>query len=293
MSPFDSLTARGLIAQLLVASLLVELALFALAGGGIVTLDERVSGLLLQGVMALVVFSRLPGAGLTLRSLFGERMTRSAVPLLVVVVPLFLISFGAFYLVFVPLSYDAPQWVARHIVEPTFYDARTPLQLVALLLVAVVGAPLAEEIFFRGVLLQRWSRRWGTRTGVIASSALFAVMHGEWIGHFVVGVALCALFLRTRSLWVPIAAHALNNLLAVLPTVWSAIRHEPPEPPTTLAELRGGMGLAQLALLGGLVLLWLYLDIYWPDHGFRAALDGPTPYDAMQERRPKDAPRAE
>ena len=267
--------------------------MLGLTRAGIVTVDERAAGLLLQGVMALVVITRVRGAGLTLRSLFGERMPHAAVPLLVVVVPLLLISYGAFYLVFVPLSYDAPEWVARHIVEPTFYDARTPLQLVALVLTIVVGAPVVEEMLFRGVLLQRWSRRWGTRTGVIASSALFAVLHDEWIGHFVVGVALAALFLRTRSLWVPIAAHALNNFLGVLPTLWNVVRHEPPDPPTTLAELRGGMGLALLALLGGLMLLWLYLDIYWPDHGLRAALDGPTPYEAMQESRAKDTPRAE
>jgi hypothetical protein len=71
MSPFDSLTARGVIAQLLVATLLLELALLGVTRAGVVTVDERVAGLLLQGVMALVVITRVRGAGLALRSLFG------------------------------------------------------------------------------------------------------------------------------------------------------------------------------------------------------------------------------
>ncbi len=43
----------------------------------------------------------------------------------------------------------------------------------------VVVAPIAEELFFRGVVFNAWEREHGTRVAVLGSAALFAVIHGS------------------------------------------------------------------------------------------------------------------
>jgi membrane protease YdiL (CAAX protease family) len=83
-------------------------------------------------------------------------------------------------------------------------------------------APLAEELYFRG-LLHRWfwahfsTQPW---LRVLLSSGVFSLGHVDSAGAvastFFLGI-LCALaYERTRSLWLPVAIHAVNNSLAVL-----------------------------------------------------------------------------
>jgi membrane protease YdiL (CAAX protease family) len=119
-----------------------------------------------------------------------------------------LIASGSVFIL-LPLSYAAPGFVERFFFtsQPIFVVRSFP-QLALLLVIGGVIAPITEEALFRGILMQRWARRWGTLNGVLASSALFALLHQEWLGRFAAGVLLSALYLRTRRLWAPIVAHA-------------------------------------------------------------------------------------
>jgi membrane protease YdiL (CAAX protease family) len=90
-----------------------------------------------------------------------------------------------------------------------------------LLALAVIGAPLFEEIVFRGFVYRGWSQ---TRLGVVAtiviSSILFGLMHVEytWVGMLDTMVfGLIAGWARWRSgtLVLPILLHAANNLIVM------------------------------------------------------------------------------
>jgi membrane protease YdiL (CAAX protease family) len=93
----------------------------------------------------------------------------------------------------------------------------------------VMIAPAYEELLFRRVLFGRlWAagRPW---LGVVLSSAAFAFMHeipgttGNswqatallWLTYAAMGAAFAVLYWRTRTLWAAIAAHALNNAIAL------------------------------------------------------------------------------
>ena len=79
---------------------------------------------------------------------------------------------------------------------------------------AVLLAPLAEELLFRGVLLRVFRRRIGTAGAVLASSALFAAVHlhlPALAPIFVLSLGLSVAYLRTGSLVIPIVMHALFN----------------------------------------------------------------------------------
>ena len=94
------------------------------------------------------------------------------------------------------------------------------LNFIITLLGAGLLAPVAEELFFRG-LIHRWFRaRWGFWPAVLISTAIFAAGHADSIGvvasSFVLGLVLAAVYDRSRSLWLSIAVHAANNSLAVV-----------------------------------------------------------------------------
>jgi membrane protease YdiL (CAAX protease family) len=82
------------------------------------------------------------------------------------------------------------------------------------ILLVVVLAPVTEEIIFRGVLLHRLWHQWGLVPAVLGSSVVFALLHADVFGTFVVSLFLSLLYLQSRSLWHPILFHFMNNALA-------------------------------------------------------------------------------
>lgn len=86
-------------------------------------------------------------------------------------------------------------------------------------LAIVVLAPVAEELFFRGVIFNAFLREGGRRWAFLGSSALFAVIHlsiAAFVPIFLLGLALAWVYARTGSLIAPIAMHATVNGIAVL-----------------------------------------------------------------------------
>ena len=86
-------------------------------------------------------------------------------------------------------------------------------------IVAVVFlAPVAEEIFFRGVVFNAWLREGGRKWAYIGSAALFAVIHLSLLSLlpiFLLGLALAWVYERTGNLLAPIAMHATVNGISV------------------------------------------------------------------------------
>ena len=90
---------------------------------------------------------------------------------------------------------------------------------VALLVVLLtVGAPVVEELFFRGLLLRSLGRRFGAAAAVIGSGVLFGLIHFEplqLLALVVFGVVLGYLAVRTGRLGPGIFAHAAFNAVTV------------------------------------------------------------------------------
>jgi membrane protease YdiL (CAAX protease family) len=105
--------------------------------------------------------------------------------------------------------------VHKQLIEPL----HTPSGLVALLVVAGIIGPFAEEVFFRGLAHTALRHRLGPLWGSVASAAFFALIHVSplsLIPIFVMGLVLAAVYERTGTLAAPFALHALNNTVAVL-----------------------------------------------------------------------------
>ena len=85
-------------------------------------------------------------------------------------------------------------------------------------------APAGEEIVFRKIIYG-WLKSTGTISGVVLTSALFAVLHFHLAGVLalaIFGVVLQILFLKTRNLWCPIQVHMAFNLLTFIGAIREA-----------------------------------------------------------------------
>lgn len=82
----------------------------------------------------------------------------------------------------------------------------------------VIIAPIAEELFFRGVVFNAWLREHGYRRALLGSSLLFALIHGSLLALlpiFLLGIGLALVYERTRSLLASMVMHATVNGIAV------------------------------------------------------------------------------
>lgn len=98
------------------------------------------------------------------------------------------------------------------------------------IVMAVVFAPVAEELFFRGMLYPAFAKRLGVWSAIVVTALLFALLHGVEpllmadLGQsalvigliFPLGLLLAWAYHRRGTLLVPILIHATFNLIAAV-----------------------------------------------------------------------------
>lgn len=95
-----------------------------------------------------------------------------------------------------------------------------------LLLAFSVAAPASEEILARGFLYRGWSASFLRIPGaILLSSLVWTIVHLQYDLYFLAEVFAIGLWFgymryRAGSLWLTIVLHALNNLTAVVLTMW-------------------------------------------------------------------------
>jgi membrane protease YdiL (CAAX protease family) len=97
---------------------------------------------------------------------------------------------------------------------------------VLLVLAFSIAAPVSEEVLARGFLYRGWSESFLRVPGaIILSSLVWTVVHLQYDLYFLAEVFSIGLWFgymryRSQSLWLTIVLHALNNLTAVVLTMW-------------------------------------------------------------------------
>jgi len=86
------------------------------------------------------------------------------------------------------------------------------------LFVLVAIQPIAEEIFFRGFLLDKTEKIAGTNIAIILTAVLFGLAHASYgkiypiVLPIVMGVILAYIVIKTKSLYAAITAHVCYNV---------------------------------------------------------------------------------
>lgn len=97
-------------------------------------------------------------------------------------------------------------------------DAAGGAGIAVLVLVVCVGAPFAEELFFRGLLLRAAERRWGIGVALVVSTLVFAASHFQGVQFpalVLFGAVAGYLAVRTGRLGTAILCHAGFNAWTV------------------------------------------------------------------------------
>ncbi len=94
----------------------------------------------------------------------------------------------------------------------------------AMALSVVIGAPIVEELVYRGVLYGALERRWGSAAAFVVTAALFGLVHVATYGTdsfalamvLLLGAYLTWLRWRSGSVLPPLLAHLVANLYATV-----------------------------------------------------------------------------
>ncbi|WP_242240984.1 CPBP family intramembrane glutamic endopeptidase [Bacillus cereus group sp. BfR-BA-01309] len=118
-------------------------------------------------------------------------------------------------------------------------------------------APIAEEILFRGYLLRKLHLKFSMKTSVIISSITFGILHLQATFSAVLfGVVMCLLYIKSRSLVLPIIVHMIQNILIVTKDVIS-ISNPSESTGATTAPMSITIGIIAAVLFLGVGLFWI------------------------------------
>ena len=103
--------------------------------------------------------------------------------------------------------------------------ATSPLGVLLLFLIVGIGAPIAEEVFFRGLALRAFRKKqWGWWPSIVVTAVYFGATHLQPLQFpalVIFGVVVGWLVWRTDRLGPAIWAHVGFNLTAAVVLVWN------------------------------------------------------------------------
>lgn len=80
----------------------------------------------------------------------------------------------------------------------------------------IVIAPIKEEFLMRGIICNGLSKRYSNKVAILVSAFMFALIHfniQQGVNAFLLGVILGYAYLKTKSLYLTIFLHMLNNTI--------------------------------------------------------------------------------
>jgi membrane protease YdiL (CAAX protease family) len=159
-----------------------------------------------------ILFRASKKTGLIFNYFIGEKRQINLKLITLITILIFAFSRGFNSLFLYGLSFIFPEYIEKYLNTKDFTNLP---EMFALSFLSMFLAPLIEEFFFRGIVLQKWTIKWGVNTGILTSSLLFAIIHFRFdiISLFFGGIILSVLYFKTRSLIAPILCHFLYNTI--------------------------------------------------------------------------------
>ncbi|MCK9274482.1 MAG: CPBP family intramembrane metalloprotease [Syntrophales bacterium] len=122
------------------------------------------------------------------------------------------------------LSFAAAAGLLFGLIYASGFDATSFLKIqmpgsragiIQIMVVGGIAAPVAEEIFFRGILFG-FFRRWGFPVALALSTLLFVAAHPLSLSfpftQIVGGIVFAAAYEREKNLIIPVTIHSLGNV---------------------------------------------------------------------------------
>lgn len=117
------------------------------------------------------------------------------------------------------LQYFQPDLQPQYIEEMMRSASRLP-EFLVLMAAAVILAPIAEEIFYRGMIYPLFKKYLGTVWGALAAGLIFGLAHWDlWrtLPLALGGAVLCYIYEKSGSILVSMVAHGIwNGVMCIL-----------------------------------------------------------------------------
>ncbi len=172
-------------------------------GGGLMTLLSHLLVLAFMYKMGREIVSKVRE-----RSLTQEKM-----PLSVQTGSLYLVGMLAAGLG-LNLLFDLADVMDMSAIFQSMQEQRYSLPFVFAILIFCVVAPLGEELLFRGIVFNRLNKMFGAKRGVIFTSIMFGLYHGNSISciyAFAMSLLITWAYERTGKFYLAVLLHALMN----------------------------------------------------------------------------------
>ena len=170
-------------------------------------------------------------------------------------IPMFGISLFSIMIVFIPLSYLYPEFVKFWLLDESnkiiYLDGEIESTMCTILniFLLVIIAPVTEELFFRGYLLNRWKNKFNTIIAVVLTSFLFALFHADLLGALIFAAILSLVYLKTKSIYGPVIIHFSNNAIVSIFVLIEEILHEQTSTDLMLIEFQNSWWIGLIGII--------------------------------------------
>jgi membrane protease YdiL (CAAX protease family) len=145
-------------------------------------------------------------------------------PIIGLVIIRLIFSAGCFRVFNYPLSFIFPSLIERHL-HSNFFTLSSgsfspPLYYCLVIINVFIISPVAASFIFQGIILHRWSAKWGIRPAILMISILYSLYYMIFginlLGGLSLGLMQTMLYIKSRTLIVPILARIINNAIFFL-----------------------------------------------------------------------------
>lgn len=208
----------------ILASLIVALAQWAVIKTGVtwIVLSDTVINTILAAVVYILTLAIVVGVPWLVRKSTTSKeeigLTRLPSWIDILLAPAgFVVYFIASGILTYTVTQLMPGFNSTQVQQTGFEHIVQQYEYLLAFVTLVVLAPVAEEILFRGYLYGKLKKYVPTWVAILATSALFGAVHGQWnvgLDVFALSIVLCSLREVTGGIWAGMLLHMLKNGIA-------------------------------------------------------------------------------
>lgn len=161
---------------------------------------------------AFILYNLSLGLSILFAWKMGSRTTLETGPFPLVLVPILILMTPAISLLMEPVIEAIPYYQEFQELFSGMLGENTLL----IFATVAISAPLLEEILFRGIILDGFLKNYSPTKAIIWSAVIFGLIHMnpyQFIAATLIGILMGWIYWRTKSLWLCILIHFVNNSL--------------------------------------------------------------------------------
>ncbi|MBC6971474.1 CPBP family intramembrane metalloprotease [Bacillus sp. Xin] len=213
MNPFYSMRARYFLIVFTLLVLIERMGKQVLGNTFHISLSFFTSILVLYVFPSVWLFYQCKRHRVPFTVFMNRRESFNFLQVLMITGMLCLFSYGYLVLYMYSFAWITPNFIIDILNEPIIGNAGG---YISQYIIIVLVAPIICEFVFRGFLFQRFAAKWGTGKGMIVAAILFGCFHIDFLGAVVFSIVLTIVYMRTKSLLMPITIHMLNNATVLI-----------------------------------------------------------------------------